>query len=316
MAGTSTSRRLRSLLLCVVFGGVLLYPSAGRTQIKVDGTLTAPGVSTDVGTGPTFNIGANLGTMKGNNLFHSFDTFNLSRGQTAIFSGPATTSNVISRVTGHQASTIDGTIQSIPGASFYFFNPSGVFFKENARLNVTGSLHVSTADYLGFPGGIQFPALAQPIPPANLSSAAPSSFGFLGPTAASITIDGSMAAPTLQVSLPAGALPLNRTLSIVGGDVTIQGPALNNSGTLLSRGGLVQVVSVKSAGEATLVSAPNQPPDVNVNGFSQLGVITLANGAVIDAGGRVAANQLSGTVLIRGGRLELDNSSIFSNTTA
>jgi filamentous hemagglutinin family protein len=321
MATIARSRRARSpLAWALALASVLLLPGAVRAQIVVDGTLTGSGQTAL--TGPSFAIGANLGVVQGSNLFHSFHQFNLASGQTAVFSGPAGTANVISRVTGGQGSTIDGTIQStMAGASFYFFNPQGVAFGPNARLNVSGSFHVSTADYLGFLGGDRFVAQPVPIGQNLVLTGSPASFGFLGPTPAPISIQGSTVAPILQV--PASTTALARTLSIVGGDITIKGPAPLNSGTLLARGGLVQVVSVRSAGEATL-SAAGQTPDVSVSSFSALGdiklenapTIALANNAVIDAGGRVAATlQPSGTVLIRGGRLQIDSSSVLSNTT-
>ena len=98
--------------------------------------------------------------------------------------------NVISRVTGGQASTIDGTFRStIPGANVYFLNPSGVIFGGNASLDVQGSFHASTADYLKFKDGVKFEtgvATANPV----LTTATPEGFGFLDDTPAKIEILG------------------------------------------------------------------------------------------------------------------------------
>src|SRR2546426_62079 len=50
---------------------------------------------------------------------------------------------------GGNVSQIDGLLKSeIAGANLYLLNPSGVMFGPNARLDVRGSFHVSTADYL------------------------------------------------------------------------------------------------------------------------------------------------------------------------
>jgi filamentous hemagglutinin family protein len=69
--------------------------------------------------GPNYAIDANLGKQVGSNLFHSFGQFGLATGESAAFSGPAT-SNVIGRVTGGNPSSIDGKIQSnIAGANLY-----------------------------------------------------------------------------------------------------------------------------------------------------------------------------------------------------
>ena len=284
--------------------------------------------------GPTFDIGANLGKTQGNNLFHSFQKFNLQNGETAKFSGPTTILRIISRVTGGEKSTIDGKIQStITGASLYFFNPQGVAFGPTGTLDVSGSFHVSTANSLGFPDSLgvpdkmQFPATLE-VPP--LSPDAPTSFGFLArtiPDDGKISIRGGTANPTLVVlpsTIPLSGgppstdtQPLSRTLSIVGRDIEIIGPASAGNGTVQARGGLIQIVSVRSAGTAKLTPpGPGQMADVNVNDFTALGEITVTGNALIDAGGRVATTfQPSGTILIRGGRLEVVGSSILSNTT-
>jgi filamentous hemagglutinin family protein len=53
-------------------------------------------------------IPQNLGTTTGNNLFHSFQTFNINTGESATFTGSNTLHNVICRVIGGQISNING----------------------------------------------------------------------------------------------------------------------------------------------------------------------------------------------------------------
>ncbi len=124
-------------------------PLAGN--IYLDGSLGPAGSLV----GPDFEIPDAVGTRKGSNLFHSFGTFDLSAGEVATFSNAgAPINNVIGRITGGTASTIDGTIRStIPDANLYLLNPSGILFGPNAALDVMGSFHVSTADYLKFGDG-------------------------------------------------------------------------------------------------------------------------------------------------------------------
>ena len=94
----------------------------------------------------------------------------------------------------------------IAGANLYLLNPSGVLFGPNASLDVSGSFHVSTADFLRFADGAKFSAnLGQE---SVLTVAPPAAFGFLGNNPAPITIQGS----TLQV-------PGGKALSVVGGDM-------------------------------------------------------------------------------------------------
>src|SRR4029434_6234699 len=54
---------------------------------------------------------------------------------------------------------MDGQLQStLPGANLYLLNPSGVLFRSNATLDISGSFHVSTADVLRFVDGATFSA--------------------------------------------------------------------------------------------------------------------------------------------------------------
>jgi len=294
---------------------LVLRPSIGLgQQIKTDGTV---GTATTL-TGPAYTIPSTLGTLQGTNLFHSFSLFNVPNPGSATFTriGAPTINNVIARVTGGQQSSIDGLLRlaAAPladpfaaGTNFFLINPSGVVFGANASLSVTGSFHVSTADYLGFPGNrYSVPSVASEL--LNLSTAAPTSFGFLSSTPAAITIQGNATAPTLLV--PNSASNLARTLSVVGGNIQITGPASATGATILAPRGLVQVVSVASAGEATIGGGP-----INVSQFTQLGQISMTNKAVIAATANNTATA-GGTVLIRAGRLIMNDSSILSNARA
>jgi filamentous hemagglutinin family protein len=246
----------------------------------------------------TYLISDNLGTRAGNNLFHSFGAFNIGTGESATFTGPAGIQNVIGRVTGGTPSSIDGTIRStIDGANLFLLNPSGVLFGPNAGLDVKGSFHVSTADYLKFSDGQVF--YANPASTSVLSVAAPEAFGFLAPTPAGIS--GNKA----YLSVPEG-----QTLSVVGGELTFQGypvstdPSAANfvfylPGVLSAPGGKVNLASLSSPGEVRLA-------DLDTGG-AKLGNISFTDGAkisVIDftsAGVPLAA----GTVVIRGGQILL-----------
>ena len=144
-----------------------------QAQIVTDSSV-GPKVSLQ---GGEIKIGADLGTRRGDNLFHSFEKFGIATGQTATFTGPGTIRNVISRVTGGEISNIDGTLRSTVGqADLYFLNPAGVMFGPNAKLDVPGSFHVSTAHELRFANGTRFSALDKTG--SSLTVAPPEAFGF------------------------------------------------------------------------------------------------------------------------------------------
>src|SRR5713226_1503921 len=156
--------------------------------------------------GPNYSIGANLGKQVGSNLFHSFGQFGLSTGESAAFSGPATISNVISRVTGGIRSDINGKIQSnITGANLYLINPSGIVFGPNATVNVSGSFHASTADYLKMSDGAKFQATNPGG--STLSAAPPAAFGFLTARPSAITVNGSTLGPAPVIATGPATTP-------------------------------------------------------------------------------------------------------------
>jgi filamentous hemagglutinin family protein len=155
----------------------LLAAAPVQAQIVTDGTL-GPKVSLQ---GGEIKIGADLGSRRGDNLFHSFEKFGIATGQSATFTGPGDIRNVISRVTGGEISNIDGKLASKVGqADLYLLNPAGVMFGPNARLDVPGSFHASTAHELRFTDGAHFSALDKNG--SGLTVAPPEAFGFLDKT--------------------------------------------------------------------------------------------------------------------------------------
>ena len=92
------------------------------------------------------NDGDALGEQAGPNLFHSFEQFSIGTDEVATFTGPESVENVVSRVTGGEVSSIDGTLRStIPNADVYLLNPAGLVFGPNGRLDVGGSHRNSRA---------------------------------------------------------------------------------------------------------------------------------------------------------------------------
>src|SRR5947208_1718739 len=140
------TRVIHILLLSSVLAQSILM-AVSQAQITLDGSLGHQGPLA----GPNYRIDAKVGQIRGSNLFHSFEQFNVPTGGRATFSGPAAIKNILGRVTGGQPSSIDGVLQSeIDGANLYLLNPTGVLFGPNARLEVSGSFHVSTADFVRF----------------------------------------------------------------------------------------------------------------------------------------------------------------------
>jgi filamentous hemagglutinin family protein len=274
-------------------GSVTLDGSLNPSHQGTVGSGVVNGIST------TYLISEDLGKRAGDNLFHSFGTFNIGTGESATFTGPSGINNIISRVTGGSPSSIDGLIRStIDGANLFLLNPSGVMFGPNASLDVSGSFHVGTADYLKFSDGSVF--YAKPAANSVLSVSAPEAFGFLSSNPAAISLDRSV----LQV-------PSGKTLSIIGGDINAQNdPSLNTYYdydnfipgptyyVLSAPGGRINLISVASPGEVNLVAQ-----DLGLGSFTKLGNITFSNGANLNIADIDPMSQPAGTIIIRGGQM-------------
>lgn len=112
------------------------------------------------------------GAVRGANLFHSFDQFNVGEGLRVYFANPAGIENILTRVTGSHLSTILGTLGVDGGANLFLLNPNGIIFGENARLDIAGSFVASTANALVFEDNSIF-AAKNPETPHLLSITAP-----------------------------------------------------------------------------------------------------------------------------------------------
>lgn len=319
----------------------LLMAAASQAQVSTNITAS-PQPGAGLGTTVTPQAGGVYditgGTRPGNgpNLFHSFGTFNVGAGNVANFRNDSLlpTSNILGRVTGElgtapQVSNVFGTIRTTEfgNANLFLINPAGWVFGPTASLDVGGSFHVSTAHYVRFADGAQF--FADTAQASVLTSAAPTAFGFLGPTGSISMATDATGAP-VSLSVPSG-----QTLSVVGGDVQLRGA------TLTAPSGRIQVGSFASAGEASIdglngvfsslghiqissstLSAADvdgvngggtvllRGGDININNFS---LIDTSGTETFDANGNFLSTS-GGSVVIRGGQLVIDNSTITSNT--
>src|SRR2546423_7641037 len=253
--------------------------------------------------GPTFMIPANLGRQVGGNLFQSFSQFDLTNAQSATFTGPPNVQNILSRVTGGSASSIDGKISSqIQGANLFFVNPAGIMFGPHAQLDVSGSVAISTANYVKMVGGGRFNANLGGQD--SLTSAPVSAFGFLNDAPAPVAIAGQSSFESFQI-IPGPAfatLSREKSLSIVSGDINI------NGGYITGAGSGVNLISVRSAGEAQLdITKLNGAIDIAQ--FSTMGDIRLTGFSKIDTSGPGG-----GPVSMYAGNILLDHSMLSSNT--
>ncbi|NEO86831.1 MAG: S-layer family protein [Spirulina sp. SIO3F2] len=157
------SQRLAKCLLggcaiasLLVWGGMVLGGNSAIAQTVTDDGTVGTTVTTS---GGFFWITG--GTAAGTNLFHSFTDFSPETVTTVFDAGSGSSiERVISRVTGNNISSINGTLAVINGNSpdLFLINPNGIVLGPNAFLFLDGSFIASTASGILFPNNLEFSA--------------------------------------------------------------------------------------------------------------------------------------------------------------
>ena len=118
-----------------------IFASTASAQVTPDGTLGAESsvVTPNVDVNGVNSDRIDGGAIRGANLFHSFQEFNVGEGLGVYFSNPTGIENILTRVTGGNISNILGTLGVLGNADLFLINPNGIFFGPNARLDLGGS---------------------------------------------------------------------------------------------------------------------------------------------------------------------------------
>ncbi|MGD9210614.1 MAG: hypothetical protein PVI90_07550, partial [Desulfobacteraceae bacterium] len=157
-------------------------------------------------------------------------------------------------------------------------------FGPNAQLDVSGSFHASTADYLRFENNAVF--YVDSARQSVLSSARPEAFGFLTANPADISVNGSH----FSVSEDAA-------ISLTGGDLNIVGTGEYEGFTA----GEILLVGVGAKGEVSLGS-----PELLYTSGADSGTVDIFGAKL------VASKESGGKIVIKGGNININNSSIYS----
>ncbi|OZH55866.1 hypothetical protein AFK68_01830, partial [Hydrocoleum sp. CS-953] len=256
--------------LTIILGALAIAPPANSQPITPanDGTGT-----TVTPQGNQFNIEG--GTRNGANLFHSFDKFNVPTNKTANFLTTPDTQNILGRVTGGNASYINGLIQVLGGNSnLFLMNPAGIMFGQNATLNIPASFSVTTATGIGFDSkNFWFQAMG-----TNDYS----------------NLVGNPSGYKFNVSNP-GAIVNQGDLSLNPGEnLTLLGGTVINTGELSTAGGNITIAAVEG-GSVLRISQPGHILSLEVG---TLDVTSLQNGEDI-----AGINPLSLATLLTGGEI-------------
>ncbi|MDF5709463.1 MAG: filamentous hemagglutinin N-terminal domain-containing protein [Nostoc sp. S4] len=221
--------------LGIAFGSVIFFSlnsAIAQITITPDGTLSNNSQVTQQNN----LIIIEGGTRSGNNLFHSFNEFNIPAGVTVELRNASDIQNIIGRVTGKSISNIDGILKSNYTANVFLLNPNGIIFGNNATLQIGGSFIASTASSFNFADGTKFSATNPEITPL-LTISAPVGLQFGVATPGSILNQSQANADNARN--PVGLqVQSNKTLALIGGDINLEG------GNLTANSGRIELGSV------------------------------------------------------------------------
>ncbi|MEO1373601.1 MAG: filamentous hemagglutinin N-terminal domain-containing protein [Cyanobacteria bacterium J06635_10] len=285
---------LKFLLACCFLA---INSTQSIAQITPDNTLGAES-SRVVPNGGIDKIDG--GALRDRNLFHSFKEFNINNGQRVYFSNPSGIENILTRVTGKNASNILGTLGVDGAANLFLINPNGIVFGENARLDVNGSFVGSTANGIEFLQQGLFSATNPETVP--LLTVNPSALFFNNQlndrgNITNLAQQNGLNGETNVTDGPVGLqVPDGKTLALVGGNVLL------DNGNLTAFGGRIEIGSVTGTGKVNLDTTENGFI-FNYDAVDDLGEIRLENRAIVDvsAGGGGSINVIGKDINILGG---------------
>jgi len=315
---TSAVRRIRLLL-----AGLALTYTVGLEPAQSQSIVPAPDGTGTVVTPDGNRIDINGGTLSGDgtNLFHSFTRFGLDSNQIANFLSKPEIQNILGRVTGGDASLINGLIQVTGGNSnLYLMNPAGIIFGPNASLNVPASFTATTATGIGFgsppsqggAGGVWFNARAN-NDYQNLSGT-PSQFAFDNSQPGSIINAGNLAVTEgKSLTLLAGSVINTGQLKAPSGTITIAAVPGENLVRISQPGHLLslEIEPPRSASGQMLPMTPLDLPTLLTVGAGSLetGLSVSQTGTVQLTGSGIAVPTGAGTTIVSGS-LDASNTAV------
>ena len=221
------------------------------------------------------------GAVRGQNLFHSFQEFNVGGGRGVYFANPDAVSNIFSRVTGSNPSNILGTLGVDGAANLYLVNPNGIVFGENSSLDVQGSFTATTAEGIEFSEGGLFNAVEPGESLLTISVPLGLQFGSSSGSIINRSFVQDETEEYVGLQVPSG-----ENLSLVGGEVRFEAGEATASGGNINIGGLGAAGTVSLSDDGSLSFPDNvAKADINLTDEADVDVRGTGGGNInIDAG--------------------------------
>jgi len=246
--------------------------------------------------GNTYTIQGGAVSSDRANLFHQFEKFGLNANEIANFLANPQTRNIFGSVGGGNPSIIDGLIRVTGGnPNLFLSNPAGILFGANAKLDIPGSLTVTTANGISF-GDKWLSVLGSNNYAAFVGN--PTGFTFTMAQPGGIANEGNLSVPTGQSVMLVGGTVLNTgTISAPGGNITIAAVPGTNRVRISQEGRLLSLELAADKGTSGVQSVPFSPrmlPDLLTSGrvpILDVPIPTEGGTAIVSGQLSVAGNQ-------------------------
>lgn len=305
MAFTFLPRSRRMALLASTAIGIVLFgaPLAPARANPNGGTVVGGGATIDSAPG---SVTVRQTT---NRAVIDWQDFSIGNGESTTFEQPGRSSVTLNRVTGDNASTIDGKLTA--NGNVFLINRNGVLFGAGAQVDV-GGLVATTSDIDNdafMAGGNRFDRPtdnpdARVVNEGRITLADKGIAALVGPSVANNGVIaarlGTVAlagAETFTVDLAGDGLisfDTGQTVDRAGGT-----PQVANSGTIAAAGGTVILNARQAAGVVDRA--------IDMTGVIEVGGVAVEGGTVILSGGD-GTTHVSGTIAasgVKGGTVEI-----------
>jgi len=301
----------RGLVVASLVALAFVHASDASAQVVFDDTFGQPGAApTVVGpSGTTIEIeqarGGTVTSGGRSHLLHSFSEFGVPATQTAEFRTDDTIDTILARVTGANASSIDGVLRvrntsGVGGPDLFLLNPNGVLFGGNARLDLDGAFYGTTAGWVALADGARFSAIdtAAALP---ATAAEPVALGFAATGSGDVELGGRLSSN----APPGSGRQAASHVVLVGRDIRTTG-----SGFIAAQGATVGLVAVGP-------DAITVPVDVTaIDGAALRGTIRIGEPGVPVSVQTSSPGADQGRIVIRGGALVLRDGGLFAGGEA
>ncbi|WP_341730411.1 CHAT domain-containing protein [Microcoleus sp. EPA2] len=287
--------KIKKVCLFISPFSLLIFNTFAQAQTVIP---AADGTGTNVTrTDNRYDIGGGSLSGDGANLFHSFQKFGIPEGQVANFLTNPAIQNILGRISGGDASLINGLITVTGGNSnLFLINPAGIVFGPNASLNVPAAFTATTASGVGF-GSNWFNATG--INDFSTLVGTPNGFYFgVAPPGSIVNAANLAVAPGQSLALLGGTVISTGNLSAPGGNITVASVG-SGSAIRISQPGHLLSLEIATGG-----NLPNSPLLANPLSLPQLLTGSGVNGAT---GVAVATD---GTVRLVGSGLQVNSGDV------